>query len=93
MTTEDALITMDRIDDLDNGTVSRYELVNRLYEKLLTDPEELWQTFLESLEAEKPNAYREMAERLLKSGAVNEHTTIADIVPLMEWDRAEQRGR
>lgn len=91
MTVDDALIAMARTDELDDGTDARAVIVEALHRKLLEDPENFWDAFFEALNELRPDPVREVAERLLRSGAVTEDTTIADIPVILAWDSARQQ--
>jgi hypothetical protein len=88
MTIDDVLRTMAVIDGQNDGSQARAVLVEALHLKLLEDPENFWEFYFDTLNAAHPSPYRILAERLLRSGAVNEETTIGDIPAILAWDAA-----
>jgi hypothetical protein len=80
---------MAAIDGQHDGTAARMVLVEALHRHLLEDPENFWDFWFETLNAQH-NHYREIAERLLRSGVVNDDTTFADIPAIVAWDAAAQ---
>lgn len=88
MTTDEAVKLMATIDALYDGTEERMALVKKLHSTLIEAPDTFLETFYEALNGENGNHYRDLAERLLRSGAVTEETTFGDIDAIMAWDRA-----
>ncbi len=78
MKVEDALIAMRCIDEQNDGSEARAAIVATLHQKLMEDPENFWDTFFETLNALQDDPFRELAEQMLRSGAVHGLTTIAD---------------
>lgn len=89
MTIEDAVKAMGVIEAQNNGTEARATLVEALNQKLLENPEVFWDFYFETLDAAGPNMYRELAERLLRSGAVDERTTLTELPAIVAWDAAK----
>lgn len=91
MTIDDALKAMAAIDGQHDGSEARAAVVESLYHKLLESPEEFWEFYFDTLSAAEPNPYRELAERLLQSGLVDEETTFGDMPAILAWDALVQR--
>ena len=90
MTIEDAVKAMGVIEAQNNGTEARAVLVEKLNQRLIENPESFWDYYLAVLDAAGPNSYRDLAERLLRSGAVDERTTLTELpasmrLGLMRW--------
>jgi hypothetical protein len=83
MTPEDALIAMDRIEEL------RDAIAEGLHRTLIEDPDGFWDAFFETLNSFRNDPTRELAERLIRSGAVHGLTRIGDI-PAILVDDAER---
>lgn len=94
MTIDDAVKMMGVLDAQCDGSPQSVMRRDRLNEVLLKTPEQFWDTFWDEMwNSEPKDAIRQQAERLLRSGAVNEETTIADIPALVAWDEMTQRRR
>jgi hypothetical protein len=92
MTVDDALLAMARADELHDGTAARAVIVEALHHKLLEDPENFWEAFFEALNELRPDPMRELAERLLRSGAVHELTRISDIPAIVADEYLSKQG-
>jgi hypothetical protein len=91
MKVDDAIAAMARVDELHDGTEARAELVKKLHERLIEDPEGFWDFFFETMEADNP--VRAQAERLLRSGAVNAQTSIGDLGAVLAWDAVTEPSK
>lgn len=84
MDVTDALKAMTVIEGRYDGTEASAELVKALYEKLLCDPENFWEEFLTMVSNTLPNEVRDLAEKMIRSGEIEEHSTIADVKAALE---------
>ncbi len=84
MTTDDALLAMARTEELLDGTEARALVVEKLYRQLFDDPESFWEEFFAALNSFRDDPTKELAERLLRSGAVNGLTSIADLRSILD---------
>jgi len=85
MTVDDALLAMARADELHDGTEASAVIVEALHQKLIESPDDFWDAFFGVLNDLRPDPLRAVAERLLRSGAVTDDTTIPAI---LAWDAA-----
>ena len=83
MTIDEALQAMSCLDGQQDGTSDRAALVEKLYRKLLEDPETFWEEFFSRLDAVQPNSARNLAMKLLISGEVTSETTFEEAEKLL----------
>jgi hypothetical protein len=93
MTVDQALQAMAAIDGQRDGTEARAVLVAALNQKLLTDPEHFWDFYWEAVNRARSNHFRDLVERLLRSGSVDETTTLEEIPAILCWDAAGPEGQ
>ncbi|MBW4039205.1 MAG: hypothetical protein HIU91_10085 [Acidobacteria bacterium] len=79
MEVTDSLLAMARTEELLDGTEARALVVEKLYRQLFDDPESFWEEFFAALNSFRDDPTRELAARLVRTGAVNGLTTIADL--------------
>lgn len=91
MTVDDALKAMSAIESQRDGSQAMTVIVQALNRKLLEDPENFWEFYFKTLNAADLNPYQALAERLLRSGAVNEETTIGEMRPKVSSNK-QHRG-
>ncbi|MDP9038402.1 MAG: hypothetical protein M3O02_03885 [Acidobacteriota bacterium] len=84
MNVEDALKAMSCIDQQHDGTEARAVIVDALHRKLLEAPETFWDAFFEVWDTLRPNNTRDLAERLLRTGAVHGLTTLGDAASVLK---------
>jgi hypothetical protein len=92
MTIDDALRAMAVIDGQNDGSQARAALVEALHRKLIEAPENFWEEFFAMLDAAQPSPTRQIAEHLLRSGAVTTEMTFGDVPAILAWDEMTQRG-
>jgi hypothetical protein len=83
MTIDDALVAMARSEELLDGTEARAVIVESLYRTLLESPEDFWESFFDALNSFRDDPTRELAERLVRSGAVHGLTNLADLKDIL----------
>jgi hypothetical protein len=93
MTPDDYLLWCAQIDELNDGSQQRAAIVVRLHQKLIDAPDDDFPTFyFETLASLRDDPMRELAERLLRSGAVHGLTRISDI-PAIVADEYQSKER
>jgi hypothetical protein len=83
MTVDDALKAMARAEELLDGSEARSRVVESLCCILLESPEDFWDAFFDALNSFRDDPTRELAERLIRTGAVHGLTTIADLKDIL----------
>ncbi len=83
MEVTDSLLAMARTEELLDGTEARAVIVESLYRTLQESPEDFWDAFFDALNSFRDDPTRELAERLIRTGAVNGLTTIADLKDIL----------
>ncbi len=79
---------MSAIESQRDGSQAKTVIVQALNRKLLEDPENFWEFYLETLNVAHLNPYQALAERLWRSGAVDETTTLRDLPTILAGDAA-----
>lgn len=91
MTPENALKWLAVIEGLNDGTPSRARIVQHLKRVLRTDPDSVFEEMQNLLMMDDPT--RRQAERLLRSGAVDENTRFDELPGILAVDEMEQEYR
>jgi hypothetical protein len=82
---------MAAIDRLDNGTRSGQRIARHLKHVLTRDPESFWEVLF--LLTGCGNPITVQADRLLRSGAINEQTTFDELPGILAVDEMEEAYR